>query len=105
MGGPGVLHQFHDTFDPPFQHFRDILRNAGLFHKKWEQWPMPGWLVAFEWAGLIASNESGITVMNEPDAAQIERARPLRVPSPCRLRRIVGSRLYARAIADPVAPV
>jgi len=80
MGGPGVFHQFHDTFDPPFQHFRDILRNAGIFHQKWEQWPMPGWLAAFERAGLIAWSESGITVLGEPDAAQIERARLSHVP-------------------------
>jgi GT2 family glycosyltransferase len=80
MGGAGVFHQFHDTFDPPFQHFRDILRNAGVFRDKWGQWPMPGWLAAFEQAGLIATSENRITVLSEPSAAQLAGARVSHVP-------------------------
>jgi GT2 family glycosyltransferase len=80
MGGAGVFHQFHDAFDPPFQHFRDILRNARVFRDKWGQWPMPGWLASFEQAGLIALGENRITLLREPSAEQLAGARVSHVP-------------------------
>ena len=43
LGGAGVLHQHHAVFDPPLQHFADIVRNARRFHAKWGIWPMRGW--------------------------------------------------------------
>jgi N-acetylglucosaminyl-diphospho-decaprenol L-rhamnosyltransferase len=51
-GTARAYHQYHETQDPPVQHLRDILRNAAIFHARWGQWPMLGWLRAFEVLGL-----------------------------------------------------
>ncbi len=75
MGGPGAFHQFHDTFDPPLQHFQDIIRNARIFREKWRQWPMSGWLAEFERIGLIAVGAGSIDVLRNPTVAEIAQAR------------------------------
>lgn len=54
VGGAHAYHQHHATQSPPRQHLDDILRNAALFHERWGQWPMAGWLDAFAAEGLIA---------------------------------------------------
>ncbi len=77
MGGPGAFHQFHDTFEPPFQHFADIVRNARVFREKWGQWPMEGWLSAFHRAGLIAWTEDRIAVHRAPTITELASARVL----------------------------
>lgn len=74
MGGPGAFHQHHDTFDPPLQHFADILRNAARFRVKWGQWPMEGWLAAFEAAGLIRWTDERIDVVRCPTPQEIALA-------------------------------
>lgn len=53
VGGAYAFHQHHPNADPPIQHLDDILRNAGVFHRRWGWWPMRGWLSAFEREGLI----------------------------------------------------
>ncbi|WP_459662793.1 glycosyltransferase family 2 protein [Novosphingobium sp. 11B] len=75
MGGPGAFHQFHDTFDPPLQHFQDIIRNARIFRARWRQWPMCGWLADFEQMGLIAVTAGSIHVFRDPTVAEIAQAR------------------------------
>lgn len=75
MGGPGAFHQYHDSYEPPFQHLDDIVRNAVLFRKKWRIWPMEGWLAAFEKAGLIQRHDEAITILRRPDSSSIEQAR------------------------------
>ncbi|EIZ79858.1 family 2 glycosyl transferase [Novosphingobium sp. Rr 2-17] len=75
MGGPGAFHQHHDTFDPPLQHFEDVVRNARIFFERWQRWPMEGWLHAFERAGLIAWDQGEITVLRQPSPREIQRAR------------------------------
>ncbi|MGK2883354.1 MAG: hypothetical protein ACSLE8_01015 [Rhodococcus sp. (in: high G+C Gram-positive bacteria)] len=35
------------------------MRNAALFHRRWNRWPMEGWLAAFEARGLIERFPSG----------------------------------------------
>lgn len=74
MGGPGAFHQHHDTFDPPLQHFPDILRNAAWFRGKWGIWPMKGWLGAFQRAGLIRLTDEQIDVVRYPTSREISLA-------------------------------
>lgn len=57
-GGAHAYHQHHETSSPPWQHLDDILRNAALFHERWGEWPMTGWLDAFAAAGAIARDGS-----------------------------------------------
>jgi N-acetylglucosaminyl-diphospho-decaprenol L-rhamnosyltransferase len=35
------------------EHLDDILRNGRLFHERWGEWPMAGWLEEFEQRGLV----------------------------------------------------
>jgi len=82
MGGAGAFHQYHDVFDPPLQHLNDIVRNANLFRKRWNIWPMEGWLDAFETAGLILRSGHGIHVLRQPSDVEIEHARMFQPVSP-----------------------
>ena len=53
VGSARAYHQHHPVSSPPVEHLDDILRNAGLFHERWGEWPMRGWLDEFEEQGLI----------------------------------------------------
>ena len=53
VGGARAYHQFHRVSSPPVEHLDDILRNGRLFHERWGEWPMLGWLTAFEERGLV----------------------------------------------------
>lgn len=75
MGGAGAFHQYHDSFEPPLQHLDDIVRNAAAFRKRWNIWPMEGWLDAFETGGLISRLDETITILRRPDPTEIEQAR------------------------------
>lgn len=66
VGGADAYHQFHPVSDPPVEHLDDILINAQVFHRRWGEWPMQGWIDAFESAGLIAY---------QPDSRRWERVR------------------------------
>ncbi len=57
LGGAWAFHQYHPTADPPVQHIEDILRNAGIFYRRWGWWPMGGWLDSFEQQGLISFHQ------------------------------------------------
>ncbi|MCZ4067503.1 glycosyltransferase [Microbacterium sp. H37-C3] len=59
VGGADAYHQHHETSSPPWQHLDDILRNGALFAEKWGEWPMTGWLEAFERAGAITRQGDG----------------------------------------------
>ena len=52
VGGADAYHQHHPVSDPPVEHLEDILANAALFHRRWGEWPMTGWLDAFARRGL-----------------------------------------------------
>lgn len=54
VGGAHAYHQWHPVSSPPWEHLDDILRNAARFRDKWGEWPMQGWLDAFEEQGAIA---------------------------------------------------
>nr|WP_286346736.1 galactosyltransferase-related protein [Frondihabitans sucicola] len=59
VGGADAYHQYHPTTTPPVQHLDDILRNGARFASLWGQWPMTGWLEAFERDGLVERVENG----------------------------------------------
>ena len=58
-GGAHAYHQYHPTTSPPWQHVDDILRNGALFHRRWGEWPMTGWLEAFERGGAVVRDAAG----------------------------------------------
>jgi N-acetylglucosaminyl-diphospho-decaprenol L-rhamnosyltransferase len=53
VGSSRAFHQHHPVSSPPVEHLDDILRNGRLFHERWGEWPMRGWLEEFERRGLI----------------------------------------------------
>jgi GT2 family glycosyltransferase len=63
VGGAHAYHQHHPVSDPPIEHLHDIVANARIFHRRWNRWPMTGWLDAFERAGLIRRREEELTVL------------------------------------------
>jgi hypothetical protein len=75
LAGPGVFHQHHEGFDPPVQHFDDVIRNAETFQKIWGTWPMEGWLNSFEAMGLIRVREGAIERLRPPSDEQMRKAR------------------------------
>lgn len=76
LGGPRAYHQHHPGYDPPLQHFRDIVANAGRFHDRHGIWPMDGWLDGFARLGLIAPDRThGLVVRRDPTPAEIAAAR------------------------------
>ncbi|MGH1569997.1 glycosyltransferase family 2 protein [Methylobacterium sp. P31] len=76
LGGPRAYHQHHPGYDPPLQHFRDIVANAARFHARHGFWPMDGWLDGFARLGLIETDRSlGIVVRRDPTPAEIAAAR------------------------------
>jgi GT2 family glycosyltransferase len=63
------------VFDPPLQHFQDICRNARRFYEKWQEWPMTGWLDAFERLGLLSRKDDRLSVIRLPTERDIRDAR------------------------------
>ncbi|PRY67679.1 GT2 family glycosyltransferase [Glaciihabitans tibetensis] len=59
VGGAHAYHQHHPTSSPPWQHLDDILRNGRRFADRWGQWPMTGWLEAFERGGAVRRDGDG----------------------------------------------
>ena len=53
VGGADAYHQHHPVSSPPVEHLDAIVRNARLFHARWGEWPMTGWLAAFAERGLV----------------------------------------------------
>jgi GT2 family glycosyltransferase len=76
LGGPKAYHQHHPGYDPPLQHFRDIVANASRFHARHGIWPMDGWLDGFARLKLIASDwRAGIVVLRDPTSDEMAAAR------------------------------
>lgn len=59
VGGAPAYHQHHAVSRPPVEHLDDILRNAGLFRKRWGTWPMEGWLHDFAALGPVEHEPTG----------------------------------------------
>ncbi len=75
-GGPCAYHQHHPAYDPPLQHFADIVRNATRFRARHGFWPMDGWLDAFARLGLVAPRRGEtLDVLRQPTPAEIAAAR------------------------------
>lgn len=72
VGGAVACHQHHANYEPPLQHFADIVRNARLFHEIWDRWPMQGWLDSFAALGLISVTNGTIIVRRQPTAAEVQ---------------------------------
>ncbi|MFB9314573.1 glycosyltransferase family 2 protein [Nocardioides plantarum] len=53
LGSARAYHQHHAVSSPPVEHLDAILRNGRLFRDRWGEWPMLGWLTAFEERGLV----------------------------------------------------
>ena len=66
VGGARAYHQHHPVSSPPVEHLDDILRNGRLFHERWGEWPMTGWLEEFERRGLIRREGGHWTRETEP---------------------------------------
>lgn len=69
-----AYHQYHESYSPPLNHFVDIIENANVFFKKWQIWPMEGWLKTFKKAGLISWNKSDLQLLRLPSPKEIEDA-------------------------------
>ncbi len=53
LGSARAYHQHHHVSSPPVEHLDAILRNGRTYHQRWGEWPMLGWLRAFEERGLV----------------------------------------------------
>ena len=70
-----AFHQYHPVFDPPLQHFDDILLNARRFRERHGLWPMDGWLRDFARMGLIDwSPEGDLRLLRQPSAEEVAAA-------------------------------
>ena len=70
-----VLHQYHDKYDPPLNHFDSIIENATRYQQKWNVLPMKRWLNAFKDMGLIKIDQADtITVRQKPTDSQIKNS-------------------------------
>lgn len=72
-----VLHQHHDSFDPPVQQLRATVANAQRYRDTWGTWPMQGWLTGFVELGLLDWDPGSTTcrVLRDPTAEEIEACR------------------------------
>lgn len=70
-----VLHQYHNKYDPPLNHFDSIIENAERYRRKWGVLPMQRWLKAFEKMELIEIDEANhITVKQKPTDSQMQNS-------------------------------
>lgn len=72
-----IYHQQHAVYRPPLNHLESIIINANHFYKKWQCWPMGGWLKEFSDMGLIdwADEQSTpIALLRRPSSDEIARA-------------------------------
>jgi hypothetical protein len=69
-----AFHQYHPTYDPPLNHFADIVVNARRFHQCWGVWPMEGWLRAFSEQGLLEWRDDRLEIIRAPSDEQVIRA-------------------------------
>lgn len=69
-----AFHQYHPTYDPPLNHFADIVANAQRFHRRWGVWPMEGWLRAFCELGLLHWTDECLEIIQAPSAERVAQA-------------------------------
>lgn len=66
------FHQYHPSYDPPLNHFKDVLSNASTFKHKWGFFPMEGWLKKFETMKFIRFYNNEFIIQSYPDKQDIE---------------------------------
>ena len=69
-----AYHQHHPACDPPLNHLHDIVTNARVFFKKWDTWPMEGWLKKFVSLGYITWADDQIGISRYPEQHEIQAA-------------------------------
>jgi len=69
-----AFHQYHHSYDPPLNHFNEIVKNAAFFYHKWKVWPMSGWLEKFRQMGLINLGKEHLDILREPLSQEISSA-------------------------------
>jgi hypothetical protein len=69
-----AFHQYHPTYDPPLNHFADIVINARRFHGRWGAWPMEGWLRAFQERDLVHWSDERLDIIQPPSAESVAQA-------------------------------
>ncbi|ERL55116.1 glycosyltransferase family 2 protein [Psychrobacter aquaticus] len=72
-----VYHQQHSVYRPPLNHLDSIVINANRFYRKWQCWPMSGWLSQFVDMGLIhwqAEQSTPIALVRQPSRNEIALA-------------------------------
>ncbi|RYF75212.1 MAG: glycosyltransferase [Cytophagaceae bacterium] len=69
--GALAYHQYHPSYDPPINHLQAIIANATYFKKKWQVWPMEGWLTKFQQLGLIHWTADRIEFLRQPSATEL----------------------------------
>ena len=70
-----AYHQFHPSYTPPINHFKDIIDNARIFYDKWQILPMDKWLKQFAKLGYIKLKNNKATIIRYPTKAEIEACR------------------------------
>ena len=69
---PGAVayHQYHHSTVPPWHNFDSIVRNAKVFYRRWNEWPMGSWLQVFADEGYIRWSPVGgwLEVVRSPSA-------------------------------------
>ena len=68
-----AFHQHHLVCIPPLHHFEAIVRNATIYHRKWNRWCMDYWLSQFNQSGFISWREEAkkIEVLRTPSLQEI----------------------------------
>lgn len=66
-----AYHQYHPSYSPPLNHMSSIIENATLFYKKWQVWPMSGWIEKFRELGYVRVELDSIIILREPSAQEI----------------------------------
>ncbi len=69
-----VLHQHHDSYEPPVQQLRATVANAQRYRDKWGTWPMAGWLEGFAELGLLdwSPDSARCTVLRDPGPDELD---------------------------------
>jgi GT2 family glycosyltransferase len=77
VAGAVLLHQHHDSYDPPVQQLRATVANAQRYRDKWGSWPMAGWLEGFAEMGLVSWSPTSdrCEVLRDPTPVEVDACR------------------------------
>jgi len=67
-----AYHQYHPSYNPPLNHIQDILLNANVFKRKWNKWPMEGWLKKFQNMGYVDWSADRLTLIRQPTSFEVD---------------------------------